>query len=655
MENATNSIFSFFCKYKFVIVFVFAFLLYSNTISHYYAYDDATVITDNKDVLQGIKGIPTILTNAYRHGWDGKDIGHYRPFSLLTFAIEYELFGKNPVVSHLINVLLYAIIAVLLLLTLLRILKNYTIVLPLLTTLLFIAHPVHSEVISNIKSRDEILAFLNGILAIHFLFKYVDDKRDWDKYLSALFLFLALTGKESAITLIAIMPIGLYFFRDLKVKQCLLHTTPQLIAVSLFLLLELLFVESLEFNTITAYANSIVAADGFVERWATNFYVLGKYFMLLLFPHPLVHDYSYEQIPVVNWFHPVPIISLIIYLGLIIYVIKNISTKSIIAFGIIFFLITISIVSNIIIIIGSTMAERFLFTPSLGFCLISAYLIIKVTKVSNDDHDFSHNRQIGFIAISTIILASYSLKTFSRNFVWKDNYTLFSADIKNGSENARMLYSMGSAIMYKGHDQINNSIRDSLYNTGIAYLENSIKKYEINDNAYYNIGICYSKMKNYKRALSYFEKTLEITPIFIKAQMNIGNCYSSLKEYDKSIAAFLKVLQIQPGYAMAYNNLGDTYKQSGNNDLAMHYFKQAIAIDSNNIYGHFNLGVEHYLLKNLTQSLYHLKSIVKIDQDEVKLHREFDLYNKLSVLYKKLGDMEKSMTYFRKAETLSIQ
>ena len=655
MENATNSIFSFFCKYKFPIVFVFAFLLYSNTIPHYYVYDDATVITDNKDVLQGIKGIPTILTNAYRHGWDGKDVGHYRPLSLVTFAIEYELFGKNPVVSHLNNVLLYAIIALALLLTLLRIFKDHTIILPLLTTLLFIAHPVHTEVISNIKSRDEILAFLCGILSIYFLFKYVDENKNWAKYLSVCFLFMALTGKESAITLIAIMPIGLYFFRNLKVKQCLLHTAPQLIAISLFLLLELLFVESLEFNTITPYANSIEAADGFAERWATNFYVLGKYIMLLIFPHPLVHDYSYEQIPVVNWFHPVPIISLIIYLGLIFYAIKNVSAKNIIAFGIIFFIITISIVSNMIIIIGSTMAERFLFTPSLGFCLISAFLIIKITKVTNDDYHFSHKRQIRFITICTIILASYSLKTFSRNFVWKDNYTLFSTDIKNGSENARMLYSMGSALMYKGHDQFNNSIRDSLYHAGIAYMNRSIKKYSINDNAYYNIGICYSKMKNYRKALPYFEKTLEISPIFIKAQMNIGNCYSSLKEYDKAISAFLKVLQIQPGYAMAYNNLGDTYNQSGNKGLAIHYFKQTIAIDSTNIHGHFNLGVEHYLRKNLTQALYHLKVIDKNNPDEVKLHREFDLYNKLSIVYKELGDMEKSMTYFRKAEVLSKQ
>lgn len=639
-QKTVQIVLSFFCKHKFIIVFSFAFLLYSNTITHFYAYDDATVITDNKDILQGAKAIPIILTSPYRHGWDENSAGHYRPLPLVTYALEFEYFGKNPVVSHFNNVFLYAITAILLLLTLTKIFRNVSTYIPYLTTLLFIAHPVHTEVVANIKSRDEIMGFLFGMLALYFLFKHIDSKKYIYEFLGSISFFLALTSKESIITLLVIFPLSLYYFRNLNVISSIKKTIPYAIAASLFILLEFLFVKTLEMDAITVYANSIVAAESLNERWATTLYTLGKYVQLLFLPFPLVHDYSYEQIPIVNFLHPIPIISLLYYTVIIFYPIKNFKKNKIISFGIIFYLVTLIIVSNIFFLIGSTMAERFLFTPSLGFCLIITFIIVKKCGLNQSEKNTKYSPR-KFILICSVVLGFYSLKTYIRNFDWKDNYTLFSKDINYGKQNARILYSMGTSLIYLGNEQKGIVKRDSIYNLGIYYFKKSIEKYSKNDNAYYNIGIALTKMKKYEEAIRYFEESLKINSYHKESQMNLGNCYGELKDFEKAISSFLKVISYAPDYPMVYNNLGDVYNRTGEKKLAIFYFKKTITLDSTNVHGHYNLGVECFHKRNYKQSLMHLLKVHKYSKSEKFAHDNFDLFNKLSILYDELGNKSK--------------
>ncbi len=101
------------------LLLIISFILYGNTLQHQYALDDAIVITENDFVKQGVSGIPDILTTDVFTGFFGvkKNLvegGRYRPLSLVSFAIEYELFGEEPFVSHLINILLYALSGMLL-------------------------------------------------------------------------------------------------------------------------------------------------------------------------------------------------------------------------------------------------------------------------------------------------------------------------------------------------------------------------------------------------------------------------------------------------------------------------------------------------------------------------------------------------------------
>lgn len=142
----------FFKKHKYSLFFLaIAFVFYGNTIPNEYSLDDPLVIQDNPKVHQGIKGIPLILRSPYFEE-EGNTYG-YRPLPQITFALEYEIWGENPHISHLVNLLLYALILILLFIILKRILQKYNLLFPFLITLLFAGLPIHTEVIASLKNR----------------------------------------------------------------------------------------------------------------------------------------------------------------------------------------------------------------------------------------------------------------------------------------------------------------------------------------------------------------------------------------------------------------------------------------------------------------------------------------------------------------------
>ena len=173
-----------------IVCFFFAFLLYANTLNHSYVLDDGGLISDNWVVTKGVQGIPIILKTTY---WYGSNIvlNTYRPLTLVMFAIEWQLSPNNPFLGHFINVLFYAISCLLLFIVLKKYLSSVHIVIPLAITLLFAAHPIHTEVVANIKSRDEIMSFFFLMLTLLSLHHWFTKRKWWSLLLSLLLYFLA--------------------------------------------------------------------------------------------------------------------------------------------------------------------------------------------------------------------------------------------------------------------------------------------------------------------------------------------------------------------------------------------------------------------------------------------------------------------------------
>ncbi|MBK8806067.1 MAG: hypothetical protein IPO21_05220 [Bacteroidales bacterium] len=165
-----------------LIILISVFIIYGNTLRNEYALDDAIVITQNDFTKEGFSGIGKHLSNESFTGFfkEEKKLvsgGRYRPLSFITFSLEYEFFGENPHVSHFINIVLYILLSLLIFKILLLLFKEENQVwykrISFWATMLFVFHPIHTEVVANIKGRDEILTFLGALAALYVAILYV--------------------------------------------------------------------------------------------------------------------------------------------------------------------------------------------------------------------------------------------------------------------------------------------------------------------------------------------------------------------------------------------------------------------------------------------------------------------------------------------------
>lgn len=561
-----------------ICLVIFTFILYGNTIMHGYALDDDIITRQNAFVQQGIHGIGHIFSKGFLYGFNGRNDQSYRPVTLTSIAIEKQLWGNDPHVHHFFNVLLYALTAIFLFLTLVKIFKNYNYVVPLLITLLFIAHPVHTEVVANIKSRDEILSFLFCIMSLYFSIEhYCYNKPVYYKVLSWVFFFLAVLSKETVLTYAVIIPMAYYFFTGFSLKKIALLALPFVIMVGIYMLIRGHVLDSITFDEqMQVINNSIMSAKTPAGRLATTILILGKYIWLLFVPLALTFDYSYNQIPAVSFSDPGALLALAVYVALIGYALWRFNKKDPIAFGILYYIITMALVSNLFVKIGSSMGERFLYTSSLGFAIAIGIIILKLLKIKTD---IPRPRLNTLYPVAGIILLAYTIKTITRNTDWKDNYTLFEAGVITSPNSARAHQSL--AITYT--------------DTAISSTDPAAK------NMFFN------------KAITEYNKALSILPTYSEALFNKGWNYYSMGNYDSAVSSFIKCIYVEPKYVSAYQDLGVIYFNKGDYVKAITIFKLGLTQVPNDADLYTNIGAAYYNLNKFDSAIVNLQKALFIN------------------------------------------
>ncbi len=200
-----------------IIIVLFSVILYSNAVLNDYNMDDELVTNNHKLTSKGIAAIPEIFTSPYYSDNSGYAY-EYRPVVLVSYAIEHSIFGDNPITSHLLNILFYAICCLVLYYLLQRIFKGYSQLLSFVVTLLFIAHPAHTEVVCSAKNRDEILGLLFSLLAVHMVFSFADSTRVWKLLGAVAFFALALMCKITFLVFAVITPLAVIVFSEIDFK-----------------------------------------------------------------------------------------------------------------------------------------------------------------------------------------------------------------------------------------------------------------------------------------------------------------------------------------------------------------------------------------------------------------------------------------------------
>lgn len=608
-----------------ILVFLIAVLQYANTSNHDYAWDDAIVLTQNTRVQKGLSDIPELFKNIKSN--ETQNRYGYRPISLLSFATDVQFFGMDSKAAHKTNILLYGLLCVIVLLFVNRLFPTSPIP-NLLITLLFVVHPLHTEVVANIKSRDEILALGFGLLSLLAYAKAISDQKAKAYYaLSLVLMVLAFLSKESAVTLIGVafvLPWVLFDSTDhlgnLKKSLPLIGFFMLLLAIRGVVYSDWFF----ESNDFELQEKGLYLEDGYVgnpivdadiaSRIGTALFLVMYFVYRFAMPYPLLHDYSYNQFAVQSFASPQVWLAIVVVLGLIGLAVYGILKKKPFGIGIIIFLLSSSIYLHLVQVAPDIFAERFLFVPSLGICIAMLSVF-----------DYSKTKKWAPIAIAVLLVPMFGYSAH-RNKAWKDNETLLETDLP----------------------RLENCVRAN-YNYAL-FLHREYYKLPPN-----------KQPAASKEILKYYEKTMQLTDRLFNVYIDLGGAYMEFGEPEKAFKIFTAATEKYPTMSVPWVQLGKYYMSFQKYAEAIPYFKRAIKNgDKNSDYNYliaiclFNSGWTEEAIETMldgerlgvSSPAYHsllarLYAKMQMNQEAIEtLKRGLKLYPNDQGLFNNLKDLE---------------
>jgi len=569
-------------KYKLLapsLILLLGILIYANTLHSSFHYDDFRYIADNyyiRDVIN-LKSL-----------WN---FSHGRFFILLTFALNYHLHKLDLLGYHIFNLIIHLGAAILVwwLVRLIfstplmkgdRLLENSPWI-ALFTALIFLSHPLQTESVTYIWQR---CTSLGGFFYLFSVCLYIKSRLlklqnstlfKWIVVyvLSLIFAVMSMFTKENSITLpVMIILCEFYFFRPDKFNSWK-HIIP-----FLFLLPIVPIILS------TPQPKSVNTGGCY---FLTQFRVIITYIRLLFIPLNQNLNYDY---PVANSLFNFPsLISFGFLVAIMISAIRVFLKYRLISFGILWFFLTLSPDSSFVPL-DDVIFEHRLYLPMVGFSLFLVSFIY---------YFFKHKSLKAMVTVLLIVISCYSLLTYRRNSIWKDELTLWNDVVHKSPKKARPYISRGNAY----HQQGNFIQAVSDYTQAIAINPNYAE-------AYYNRGIVYDKQGNFIQAISDYTRAIVINPNYVEAYYNRGIVYDKQGNFIQAISDYTQAIAANSSYAEsfysrgiiyvkaeAFYNRGIIYVKQGNFIQAISDYTQAIAINPNYAEAYLNRGLAYYLAK----------------------------------------------------------
>jgi len=623
IPSIKNNLYSIF---PFLILIVIPWIAYFNTLNNDFVFDDLPLIQSNK-TLPSLKNIDNIISLITQKGG-------YRPIRALSYVIDYHLSKLNPLSYHISNIFYHTINILLVYLITLSLLGNR--VTAFLAALLFAVHPVHTDSVSYIAGRRDILFTLFYFIGFYTFIKYRRTHRCVFMFLSITAYLLSIGSKEMGVTLPAIFLIY-DLINDLskETKEFKLNLIKELIKslkkiwIQHKYLYIIFFMGALAFIYYKAFINSPsyqkeYYGNSLLITFLTVAKIIVHYIKLLVFPVNLVADYSYNAFPLAtSFFEWTTLYSILMLLVIILLLLRELLKNNWLAFGGIWFFITLLPVCHIIPH-HELLAEHYLYLPSYGFCLIVAIPLTTLLK----DKRFS-----SFIVTSfTVIILLFSLRIIDRNRDWKDGITLWRKTVRTVPRCARAQNNLGAEYLKAGK-----------YKEAITHLEAALDIKPAYAEAYNNLGLAYKERGLYDHAIKSFARAIKFRKGNFEALNNMANTYERKGDYDIAIRLFKHILKKRPSHVNAHNNLGIVYQQKGELELAKEYFIKALQIDPDYVEAHNNLGIWY---KN--KGLYD-KAIEKFKQVLILKPEFAEAHCNLGTVYNNKGWYDHAINEFKEA------
>jgi len=571
-----------------------AIFLYLPTLHHDFVFDDRGVILENP-LLRSLADLPRLFTAPY---WNTPRVpgSLYRPVTSATFALDRALAGSfDPAWAHGINLMLHGLATWLV--TRLALIVLGAPLPACLAGLLFAAHPVHVEAVAGVVGRSEILAACGALAALLCHRAAQEGARPRATLLLAapVCSLLAMLSKESAIVsplLCWLLDLTFPVSGDVRRRRVLLYSGQATAAITA-LALRAAALGSLGAGPI-AFVDNPAAASGEIAGRLTALGCVARYAWLLLWPARLSADYSFDQIPVLR-----SIGEPLVLAGLSIVIVVCGGGMLLLrrwppaGFALLFSALGFALTSNLVVFIGTLFAERLLYLPVAGLCLLLGCLVM--TARSTWD-----SRLFPMAGLGLCALASY--RTATRIPDWRDDVALYRSASLVSPRSARIRYNLGNAYLdsrrfpeaeaqYRAALGIYGDFTDAIANLGMALLQQgrapealatlrqAAERLPRNAEVAVNLGSAYRAMGDAPRAKEHFRKALEIDPDSGSAWNNLGSMTLSLGDASGAVDSLARAVAVDPAYAVYRVNLADALMATGRKDEAVREFREAYRLD----------------------------------------------------------------------------
>jgi tetratricopeptide (TPR) repeat protein len=558
----------------------------------------------------------------------------------MSHALDYALWGLNPLGHHLTNNILHALntmLVVLLVMKLMQVFKKTegdhgvsqlffndrtTGITATVTGLLFGLHPLHVESVAWVAERKDLLCAFFFLLTIITYTRYVSEitanepakftsRFSNRKYLfTIVFFILALLSKPMAVTLpFVLLILDWYPFRRIQALRTFRTAfTEKLPFIVLTLISSLLTILAQEAGGTVRSVEDIPLSSRVIVASKSLF----TYMVKIILPLHLVPFYPYPTN--ISLFSPEYFIPIVIVITITATCIATIRSQKLWMSVWCYYVITLMPVLGIIQVGGQSMADRYTYLPSLGPLLIIGLLAAKVyEKVSALDRWRVMLGTAGlFIGITVLISLSYA--AIKQIGVWKNSIVLWNYVIAREPSRVPFAHNnLGFAYASKG--QLDKAIEQYLTalrlkpdyaevysNLARAYasrgqLDKAIEQYLTAlrlrpdyAEAHNDLGIAYSSKGRYDMAIEQYRIALRLRPDYAETHFNLGLAYASKGLLDKAIEQYLTALRLRPDLATVYNSLGVAYASQGLLDKATEQFLTALRLKPDYAKAHFNLG-----------------------------------------------------------------
>jgi protein O-mannosyl-transferase len=534
-----------------------AFLLYGNTLLNQFVYDDHAQVEESTYV-HSFKYVGRIFTTTVWsfQGEEGQS-NYYRPLMMLSYLLSNKVFQSYPLGFHLVNLFFNCGVIWLVFSVCLTLYQDEWVA--LVAAFIFAFHPIHSEVVAWIAALTELQLAFFYLAAFLFFLRIGQDPHSRGARTQVLLygsFICALLSKEQAITLPVVAVVYEHFFRADRGTTSWKTKFGRYAGLWLIAALYLLF----RIFVLRGFAPVVQRPELTVwQLFLSGLALFGQYIGKLFWPHPLLGFYVFQKSMSLSDPRVLGgIVSALMLFALFVSLWRRARPY---AFALFWIALTIAPVLNVRWMAASAFAERYLYLPSFGFCVLVAGGAVWLAKRYGN---LQWARWVGAIA-ALVLLAASSAVIVARNRDWRDDSTYFTSTIAVEPHASYMRTTLGVIAWQRNqHAEAERQWKLALADKP----DNAI--------ALADLGMAKIEQKQWDEAEADLRKAMELRPHFAAPHFQLGRIYEIRGRNDEAEAEYRRAVEIFPLSPEFRNSLGKFYLGAGRLKEAEEQFRGSL-------------------------------------------------------------------------------